>query len=452
VRIELLGGGGVRVPHLVYRLLGHREELDLEEILLYDLDRHRAEAMAGLCGALARRKGVDLPLRVIDAPGTGGPVDFVLTAIRPGLDRARARDEEVCRGAGVLGQETTGAGGFFMALRTIGPLVDEVLRSLETSPDAWVLNFTNPAGIMTEALAARGVTRAAGLCDTPSHLLAEIESGLGVASGDLTPSYVGLNHMGFFTGLVDRQGVDRLPEILDRYEEMRERIDSLRYFSPEVVRAIGNLPVEYVHFYLDRRGSVARQAATPVLRGGQIEALNRRLWAAVEAAPGASEAALGAYLEVMATRSATYLAAETGESRHRSRDPEAYLEHAGYEVIAIAAMRALRGGPAATLMLDVMGGGASLGADPGEVYEASVRVDATGLTVLPVAPPGPVARSLIEAVKTYERLTRVAQARPSRAALLAALLAHPLIGDGPVAGRLLDLAAGAGVEGVAGIA
>lgn len=452
MRLELLGGGGVRVPHLVYRLLAFKDRLDLDEILLYDADRRRVERMAALCTALAQRRGIDLPLRILDRPGGGGPVDFVLTAIRPGGDAGRARDERLCREVGLLGQETTGACGFLMALRTLGPLSEIVLRALETSPEAWVLNFTNPAGLMTEGLVRRGVSRTAGLCDTPSHLLEDLEAGLGLGPEGLEPHYFGLNHLGFFTALRDRDGRNHLPALLADYDRMATRIDTLRYFPAEVVRAIGNLPVEYVHFYLDRSGSLARQALSEG-RGAQIEAINRTLWQAVaDALPERPDDALDAYLKAMATRSATYLQAETGAARTQPPDWQSYLEEPGYEVVAIRVIEALRGAGDAQLLLDVAGGGAVVGAPPEEVYETLVRVDPQGLHVKPVTAPAEWVRGLVGAVKTYERLALDAAAEPSRESLLAALTAHPLVADAPRAIALLDRARDAGVEVVAGCA
>lgn len=452
MRLELLGGGGLRVPHLVYRLMALRDELDLDEMFLYDVDRSRAETMARLCEALGSRTGTPIRLKVLDVPRPPDAVDFVLTAIRPGGDHGRARDEAVCRDAGLLGQETTGAVGFLMALRTAGPLVRTVLEALSRSPSAYVLNFTNPAGLMTEALAREGVNRVAGLCDTPSHFVLELAEGLGLAEDDLEVDYFGLNHLGFFTALRDRSGKDRLQEVLDNLDSLSQTVRPLGYFPKEVLHALGNLPTEYLHFYLDRHGSLARQSATPVSRGAQIEALNQTFWATVHGDRASSPTAiLDTYGEIMATRSATYLRAETGSTYERTVDPSSYLEHPGYEAIAVRAMQALKGGSPTRLMLDVAGGGESVGIQSSDVYETSVLVDASGIHPRPVKTPSPVAQSLIDSVKTYERLTLAAIAHPQADALLAAILAHPLVADGPLAMAFLDRAAEAGVEGVAGV-
>lgn len=449
MRLELLGGGGLRVPHLVYRLMTLREELGLEEILLYDTDHRRAETMAALCSELGTRRGTPVRLTVLDTPRPPGSVDFILTAIRPGGDHGRARDEAVCRRVGLLGQETTGAVGFLMALRTAGPLVETVLEALSRSPSAYVINFTNPAGLMTEALHRAGVTRVAGLCDTPSHFLLELADGIGVPEASLTADYFGLNHLGFFTALRDDRGIDRLPDVLGSLEDLSKTVRPLGYFPPEVLRALGNLPTEYLHFYLDRRGSLARQATTPVSRGAQIEALNERFWETVHR--DGSTRILDTYLEVMATRSATYLRAETGSTYERQVDPTSYLEHPGYEAIAVQTMQALQGGAPARLMLDVAGGGESVGIQSSEVYETTVVVDTAGIHPRPVTPPSPIAHALIHSVKAYERLTLEAIRRPTPDALLAAVLAHPLVADGPVALSFLDEAAQQGAEGVAGV-
>lgn len=452
MRALLLGGGGLRVPHLVHGLLAETGDLALEELDLYDIDRRRADTMAALCAELARREERALRLTVLDRPRPPAPVDFVLTAIRPGGDHGRARDEALCRASGLLGQETTGAAGFLMALRTAPALVQGVTEALASNPSAYVLNFTNPAGLMTEVLSRAGVKRAVGLCDTPSHFLVELADALGIEEPALRPQYFGLNHLGFFTGIGDQDGRDLLPQVLADLERLRERVRPLGYFPAEVVRAIGNLPTEYVHFYLDRRGSLARQERTPESRGAQIERLNRRFWEAVAQEPAAKpEGVLDTYLSVMAERSATYLRAETGSTYVRPVDGHTYLEQPGYEAIAIRAMRALTGGPPATLMLNVAAGGESIGVQSAEVYETTVRVDAQGLRAQPVTPPGPVAMSLLAQVKTYERLTLEAIAHPAADRLLAALLAHPLVADGPVAMAFLDRAAEAGVEGVQGV-
>lgn len=449
-RILVLGGGGVRVPRLVHGLVDPARALPIEEIHLYDVDGRRAAAMAVLCRELAREAGARVRIEVAARLDALPAVDHVLTAIRPGGDRGRARDEAVCKSAGLLGQETTGAAGFFMILRTARPLLEAVAAARVQSPEAWVLNFTNPAGVMTEALVQDGVARAVGVCDTPSHLVEELAPALGVDPDSLTPSYTGLNHMGFFTRLVDAGGADRLPEILARYEELSRVVRPLSYFPAAWVRSLGCLPVEYVHYYHDRAGTLARQAAAAQGRGGQIEDLNRALWQALDRLlPGDPAAALAAWRAQMATRSATYMRVETGSQVRREVSAATYFEREGYEAVAIALMQALAGRGARTLVLDAPSRGAIAWAGADEVFELSLRVDADGLRPVPGPPPGSEALALVRAVKAYERLALAAALHPTEDALVAALAAHPLMADEATARRVLTAAARAGVPVVA---
>ena len=446
-RILLLGGGGVRVPRLVHGLVDPRRHLPIEEIHLYDVDAARARAMALLCGELAREAGSRVRVAVAEALDALPRVDHILTAIRPGGDRGRARDEAVCKAVGVLGQETTGAAGFFMVLRTVPPLLEAVAAALAKSPDAWVLNFTNPAGVMTEALTRAGAQRVVGVCDTPSHLVEELAPALGVEAEAVVPSYTGLNHLGFFTRLEGPDGRDLLPVILDRYEELARVVRPLSYFPADWVRALGCLPVEYVHYYHDRAGTLARQAGASQGRGAQIEGLNRTLWAALDRLlPTDPAGALAAWREQMATRSATYMRVETGSPVRREVTAASYFEREGYEAVAIAVMQALAGEGGHTLVLDAPSAGTVAWAAADEVLELSFRVDAGGLMPTPGPALGGQALDLVMAVKAYERLALAAALEPTRQAMVAALAAHPLVGGEERAGAVLRAGAEAGVE------
>jgi 6-phospho-beta-glucosidase len=437
----------VRVPRLVHGLVDPARGLPIEEIHLYDTDVPRAEAMALLCRELAREARAEVRIEVAQSLDRLPAVDHILTAIRPGGDHGRARDEAVCRSVGLLGQETTGAAGFFMILRTVRPLLEAVSAALARSPDAWVLNFTNPAGVMTEALARAGAERVVGICDTPSHLVEELAPALGLAADRLVPSYTGLNHMGFFTGLADESGTDRLPEILARYEELSRAVRPLSYFPADWVRALGCLPVEYVHYYHDRAGTLQRQAAAAHGRGAQIESLNLGLWQALASfLPDNPPLALAVWREQMATRSATYMRAETGSPVLREVTAASYFTREGYEAVAIAVLQALAGEGERTLVLDAPARGAVAWAPPEEVFELSFRIGADGLVPAPGPALGGDALALLQSVKAYERLALQAALEPGEEAMVAALVAHPLVGGAERAHAVLRAAAAAGVE------
>jgi 6-phospho-beta-glucosidase len=254
--------------------------------------------------------------------------------------------------------------------------------------------------------------------------------------------------MGFFTGLRDADGSDRLPEILRRYEELAAVVRPLSYFPADWVRSLGCLPIEYVHYYHDRVGTLARQAAATSGRGAQIVALNRTLWQDLNRLlPGDPAGALAAWREQMATRSSTYMRVETGSHVLREVSAASYFEREGYEAVAIAVMQALSGRHERTLVLDAPNAGSIGWAEhDDDVFELSFALGADGLSPRPGPALAGEALALVQSVKAYERLALEAALRPTREAMVAALVAHPLVGDEERAARLLDTAAAAGVE------
>ena len=199
MKLTIVGGGGFRVPLVYGALLEKAERLSLDEIVLHDIDAHRLGRIGAVLDGLAAEHGGRLPFRTTTDLGDAlEGADFVFCAIRSGQLEGRVVDESVPLGLDVLGQETTGPGGICFALRTIPAMVTLAETMAERAPGAWLINFTNPAGMVTEAVHPILDGRAIGVCDSPSGLCRRVARALGRDRDALTFDYFGLNHLGWF--------------------------------------------------------------------------------------------------------------------------------------------------------------------------------------------------------------------------------------------------------------
>jgi 6-phospho-beta-glucosidase len=285
---------------------------------------------------------------------------------------------------------------------------------------------------------------------------------LGPGDG-LRMGYLGLNHCGWIHR-VESAGRDRLPEVLERYEELQAIDGSWRMFEPELVRTLGMLPMEYLYFYYYRDRAVRHILESGGSRGEQIAAINATLWPELSRSVGAGHLARAqppgggggvfaagggapppppphdAWTRAMAERSATYFARERGQELDggAAHDGGQGYEPDGYEGVALGVMTAVAGGRATPLVLNTANRGAIEGLRDDDVVEVSCLVDGAGAHPLPQGPMPDAARALIEPVKAYERLSVRAAVEGSYDAALRALLAHPLVGSFPTARVLLE--------------
>src|ERR1700704_964042 len=197
-KVCIIGGGGVRTPLLVHGLLQSQEILKINELVLFDVSHERAEVMAALGRQIASNLGVDIRLTTTTSLEQAVEASsFVLSSVRVGGMAARARDERIAIEEGLAGQETTGPGGVAMALRTL-PVALAHARVVERlAPQAWFINFTNPAGLITQALSQHTRLKVVGICDTPAELLHRIAHVLAIPPAELRCDYAGLNHLGW---------------------------------------------------------------------------------------------------------------------------------------------------------------------------------------------------------------------------------------------------------------
>src|SRR3954464_9112946 len=214
MKLTIVGGGGFRVPLVYGALLDKTERLGLEEVVLHDIDAKRLERIGAVLEGLPAGRGGRLPFRfTTDLVDAVEGADFVFCAIRVGQLEGRVIDEDVPLALGVLGQETTGPGGICFALRTIPVMVRLAETMAEHAPNAWLINFTNPAGMVTEAVQRVLGDRAIGICDSPAGLFRRVARALDRDHSELWFDYFGLNHLGWLHGVRDRDR-ELLPELL----------------------------------------------------------------------------------------------------------------------------------------------------------------------------------------------------------------------------------------------
>ncbi|HET6986601.1 MAG TPA: 6-phospho-beta-glucosidase, partial [Kribbella sp.] len=275
MRLTILGGGGFRVPLVYQALLGDRGAGRITSVVLYDADRTRLASI----GAVLRQQAAGMPVPGVDSAPLDPPVvtettdldealrgaDFIFSAIRVGGLEGRTVDERVALDLGVLGQETVGAGGIAYGLRTLPVAVSIAQRIAAVAPEAWVINFTNPAGMVTEAMIPYLGDRVIGICDSPSGLGRRAALALGVDPSTAFYDYAGLNHLGWLRGLRSG-GVDRLPALLESSAALSS-FEEGRLFGADWVRSLGCNPNEYQHYYYFARETLAAVQGVRQTRG-----------------------------------------------------------------------------------------------------------------------------------------------------------------------------------------
>ncbi|WP_329268604.1 6-phospho-beta-glucosidase [Streptomyces sp. NBC_01451] len=432
MKLTILGGGGFRVPLVYGALLGDHAEGRVTRVVLHDLDAGRlsavtrvlAEQAAGVPDAPAVSATTDL-----DEALTGA--DFVFSAIRVGGLEGRANDEKVALDEGVLGQETVGAGGIAYGLRTVPVAEDIARRVARVAPDAWVINFTNPAGLVTEAMSRHLGDRVIGICDSPVGLGRRIARVLGADPGEAWIDYVGLNHLGWVRGL-RVNGRDELPRLLAD-PDLLGSFEEGKLFGTDWLQSLGAIPNEYLHYYYFNREAVRAYSEAEKTRGAFLRDQQAGFYDEMKR-PDA--AALTAWDRTRAEREATYMAEarETAGAGERDADDLS----GGYEKVALALMRAIARDERTTLILNVRNRGTLSVLDAEAVIEVPCLVDANGAHPVTVDPLPDHASGLVCSVKAVEREVLAAAESGSRTTAVKAFALHPLVDSVNVARRLVD--------------
>ena len=436
MKLSILGGGGFRTPYVYQALLRDSGTPRVTEVVLCDVDRDRLATMTAILGQLA--VGTAEPPRVVTTTSLPAAIegsDFIFAALRVGGLEGRRCDEHVALDLGVLGQETTGPGGLAYALRTV-PVMMEVARLVrELAPQAYLLNFTNPAGIITEAMQSVLGDRVLGICDTPSELGRRVAAALSLDPARVELDYVGLNHLGWLRRVL-HDGCDVLATLLAD-DALLGRLEDTQVFGADWLRTLGAIPNEYLYYYYFNRDAVRRISSAPATRGDFLARTQNDFFAAARTAgPGAAQL----WRDTVSARSASYMAEATGGEqgspagqRKEAADPA----DQGYAGVALGVMAAIARNEQTTMILNVRNGTTVAGLPPDAVVEVPTLVDANGVHPLTSPPPALHQLGLMQQVKAVERHTIAAARTGSRDEALLAFALHPLVDSVSVARQLL---------------
>lgn len=436
MKLCILGGGGFRTPYVYQALLRDGGTPRITEVALYDVDEQRLRVMRTILGQLA----APFP----DAP-TIKPTtelaeavrnsDFVFAALRVGGLRGRQCDEHVALDLNLLGQETTGPGGLAYALRTVPVMVGIARLIAELAPRAYVMNFTNPAGIITEAIQAVLGERVLGICDTPSGMGRRVAELLGLDPARTQLDYVGLNHLGWLRQLL-HDGRDVLPALLAD-DALLGQLEEGQVFGPDWIRSLGALPNEYLYYYYFNRDAVRAIIAAGTTRGDFLARTQHEFYTQA-AAPGVDATDL--WRRTVARRNASYMAEARGGTQEHpvgEREIETDPSQQGYAGVALAVMAAISRNERATMILNVRNGATLTGLPPDAVIEVPAVVDANGAHPLSTPQPDLHQLGLMAQVKDVERHIISAALSGSRAEAVQAFALHPLVDSVRLAEQLV---------------
>jgi 6-phospho-beta-glucosidase len=411
VKVAVIGAGSIYTPELVSGLMRERDRLDVRELALHDVDPERREVVGGLARRILARQRFSGEIAItgeLDRALDGAVA--ILIQIRVGGQAARLRDETIPAACGCVGQETTGAGGLAKAMRTVPVMLEVAQRAREVAAGgAWIIDFTNPVGIVTRALLDAG-HRAIGLCNVAITFERHIAAHLGVAPERVLIDQVGLNHLTWIRAvwLDDR---DVLSDVISSFgDALAAEIELPR----SLFDALGAIPSYYLRYFYAEREVIAEQAVTAP-RAEVVAGIERRLLElyrdpALAEKPALLEQRGGAFYSEAAIRLVASLAADTGDVQ----------------------------------VVDVRNHGTLSGLAEDDVVEVPARIGAAGAAPLPQRPLAPELLGLVQHVAAYERLAASAAASGDRAGARLALMTHPLVRDSALAEDMLDSLLSAG--------
>ena len=433
MKVTLIGGGGFRVPMLDRSLAWGADAIGIDEVVSYDTDEGRLGAIADVLRAMDDEHGGGLPRRATtDLDDALEGAGAILAAIRVGGNAGRVVDETVPVELGVLGQETVGPGGIAFALRTLPVMRSFAARVATRAPDAWFLNFTNPAGLVTEALRDTLGDRAVGICDSPISLGRAVAAALGVPASALAFDYAGLNHLGWLTA-VREDSLDRLPELLA--SEAAWEVEEVRLFGLERVRELGMIPNEYLAYYEQADVIVRRMRERGATRGQQVAAQQTGFFDERFDRPAD---ALAGWRRARDARHLTYMD-EAGGDRETTEAGIALTDgpqDEGYGAVAVGFLRAVVTDAAERLIVNTANMGRLPFLDDDAVVEAPTMVGREGCAPVVVGALLPEQQELAIRVKEVERLTLRASTERSAVLAIEAIARHPVVDSRLLAERI----------------
>lgn len=418
MKITVIGGGSSYTPELVEGLIARHASLPMAELALVDVEagREKVEIIAALSRRMLDRNGLEsVKVSVhFDADEAITGSSFVLTQLRVGQLPARAADERLGLSHKLLGQETTGVGGFAKALRTIPVMLDIAKRVERLAPNAWIINFTNPAGIVTEAVSRHSKAKIIGLCNVPvtmHHMIADM---LKLPYDDVSLRFAGLNHMVWVHQVLaaGRDATDEVIEMLCDGEQLSMNNIKAIPWPPELLRALRAIPCPYHRYFWQTRTMLEDELADADSKGTRAE-------------------------QVMKVEASLF---KLYADPNLDKKPEELSQRGGsfYSEVAVQLINALHNNLGIEMVVNTANNGAIQGLPDDAVIETNCLIDALGAHPLAFGKLPPLMNGLTQQVKDFERLTIDAAVHGDKQKALLALVANPLVADVNLASALVD--------------
>ncbi len=440
MKLTVIGGGGVRSMFLARSIAGRAEELHITELVFMDIDPEKLRVYGGMARHVAKLIYPALDFRLTcDAVEAVSGASYIITTIRVGGDEMRTRDEHIALEHKLLGQETTGAAGFSFAMRSIPVLTEycDLIRK-HAKPDVKVFNFTNPVGIVSQALRDMGYDFTYGICDAPSGMLHQFAGLYGVDREEIQGELFGLNHLSWFHS-IKMNGLEIMPDLISRDDAYR-RTD-LRFFEKELVKSIGCVPNEYLYYFYYRTQAIENILKTGKTRGDIIHEINRAMLKDLAGMDidNDFQACLEIYKKWYGMRENNYMVNETGIKRDTLWDFDIYArDSGGYAGVALKFMEIKQSGGTGSMIICVPNQGAVDFLSDTDTVELTCDITPKGY-VPHRFPSIPAAQQeLIRRVKFYERVGAQAIIHRDRLAAVESLMMHPLVNSWKLASTLAD--------------
>lgn len=446
MKLTVLGGGGVRSPFLAKSIVANAKQCDITEVVFMDSDKEKIRIFGGLAKIISNRINKDIKFTYTSDPIEAlKGANFIITTLRVGGDEGRAFDESVALDLGVLGQETTGAGGFAMAMRSI-PILIEYCKLIKqvSDKDALIFNFTNPSGIVTQALRDAGYDNVFGICDAPSEFIKQLMRVLDASEEDFSIKCYGLNHLSWFKDMTVN-GEDVTEKFLNDTEMYQST--EMRIFDRELVTIVGDVLMnDYLQYYYYRQQKVDNIKNSNQTRGKLIFGINQKMLDKLKDINIEKEydKAFDIYIEHYMARENSYGMIETGKERidlMKRINIDEFIEEpdkGGYAGIALNFIKAYVGGKKCEMVLSIPNNGAIKELDDSDVVEVSCVVEKGSVKPIPVEGIGDMQLNLIKTMKLYEKTAVKAIMNRSRKEAMKALTINPLVNSFEIAKKIVD--------------
>jgi len=453
-KLALIGGGSVRTYYFIESLIRFHKKLGINSVSIMDNDPEKLRIFGGFAIHAIKKADSELIVALTDdLVEAVRDADYVVTTIRVGLDGARCLDERTALDLGLIGQETTGAGGFAYAIRTIPAILDcmAIIRE-HAKPDALVFNFTNPSGLVTQAIYDAGYTNVIGICDNATGIKIDVSKTLKVNASDLVVRVYGLNHLSWANS-IGIGGANILPELM-RQEAFIKNFHQFKYFDRDLIRHIKEIPNGYLYYYYHRDKALKNMLSAPLSRGESIHKINEEMMSKIREhdIDVEVETCISIYRDYMRRREGSYMQLELGgqdvaqdeiDTRSLGIDSlasdRAFTEiYEGYAGVVFNFIDGMNYDKGIDIAVSVPNNGSIRGLADDDVVEVTCEIRSDGAHPMKFENVSESNLALMKTIKRYEKLTIEAVRRQSKEIATEALMIHPLVGDYTLAKVLVE--------------